>query len=47
MIQVDPLTLEFNGVRLEPLSIAHADGLRAAASDGVQPDEPEEEDDER
>ena len=34
MIQVAPLTLEFNGVRLEPLSMAHADGLRAAASDG-------------
>ena len=34
MIQVAPLTLEFNGVRLEPLSMAHADGLRAAACDG-------------
>lgn len=34
MIQVDPLTLEFNGVRLEPLRLAHADGLRAAAQDG-------------
>jgi RimJ/RimL family protein N-acetyltransferase len=34
MIQVVPLTLEFNGVRLEPLSLAHADGLRAAAMDG-------------
>jgi N-acetyltransferase len=34
MIQVDPLTLEFNGVRLEPLRMAHADGLRAAAQDG-------------
>ena len=34
MIQVDALTLEFNGVRLEPLALAHADGLRAAASDG-------------
>ncbi len=34
MIQVDPLTLEFNGVRLEPLALSHADGLRAAAQDG-------------
>jgi len=34
MIQVDPLTLQFNGVLLEPLTLAHADGLRAAASDG-------------
>ncbi len=34
MIEVVPLTLEFNGVRLEPLSPAHAHGLRAAASDG-------------
>jgi RimJ/RimL family protein N-acetyltransferase len=34
MIHVEPTTLEFNGVRLEPLSLAHADGLRAAASDG-------------
>jgi RimJ/RimL family protein N-acetyltransferase len=34
MIQVAPLTLEHNGVRLEPLSMAHADGLRAAACDG-------------
>lgn len=34
MIHVDPLTLEFNGVRLEPLALHHADGLRAAASDG-------------
>ena len=34
MIQVDPLTLEFNGVRLEPLAFAHAAGLRAAAADG-------------
>jgi RimJ/RimL family protein N-acetyltransferase len=35
MIRVDPLTLEFNGVRLEPLVLHHADGLRAAASDGA------------
>jgi RimJ/RimL family protein N-acetyltransferase len=34
MIHVEPSTLEFNGVRLEPLSLAHADGLRAAAEDG-------------
>jgi RimJ/RimL family protein N-acetyltransferase len=34
MIQVDPVTLEFNGVRLEPLAARHADGLRAAAQDG-------------
>lgn len=34
MIQVDPVTLEFNGVRLEPLTCAHAEGLRAAAEDG-------------
>ena len=34
MIHVAPVTLELNGVRLAPLSLAHADGLRAAASDG-------------
>ena len=34
MIKVEPVTLELNGVRLEPLAMAHADGLRAAASDG-------------
>jgi RimJ/RimL family protein N-acetyltransferase len=34
MIHIEPVTLEFNGVRLEPLSLAHADGLRAAAEDG-------------
>ena len=34
MIAVLPVTLEFNGVRLEPLAPHHADGLRAAASDG-------------
>ncbi|WP_020651958.1 GNAT family N-acetyltransferase [Massilia niastensis] len=34
MIRVAPVTLEFNGVRLEPLAPHHADGLRAAASDG-------------
>ena len=34
MIHVAPVTLECNGVRLAPLSMAHADGLRAAAADG-------------
>ncbi|WP_313168770.1 GNAT family N-acetyltransferase [Massilia oculi] len=34
MITVAPITLELNGVRLEPLAPHHADGLRAAASDG-------------
>lgn len=34
MIRVEPVSLEFNGVRLEPLARAHADGLRAAAMDG-------------
>jgi N-acetyltransferase len=34
MIHVDPVTLEFNGVRLEPLGLHHVDGLRAAAADG-------------
>jgi RimJ/RimL family protein N-acetyltransferase len=34
MIQVDPVTLELNGVRLEPLGIQHEEGLRAAAIDG-------------
>lgn len=29
-----PVTLEWNGVRLEPLAPHHADGLRAAAADG-------------
>ena len=35
MIHVAPVTLEFNGVRLEPLAPHHADGLRAAAIDGA------------
>jgi RimJ/RimL family protein N-acetyltransferase len=35
MIQVEPVALEFNGVRLEPLSLAHVEGLRAAALDGA------------
>ena len=34
MQAVGPVTLELNGVRLEPLLRAHADGLRAAVSDG-------------
>ncbi|MGB9988188.1 GNAT family N-acetyltransferase [Pseudoduganella rhizocola] len=29
-----PVTLELNGIRLEPLAPRHADGLRAAAQDG-------------
>jgi RimJ/RimL family protein N-acetyltransferase len=31
---IAPVTLELNGVRLEPLGPQHADGLRAAAGDG-------------
>lgn len=34
MIDPQPVTLERDGVRLEPLSLEHADGLVAAASDG-------------
>jgi RimJ/RimL family protein N-acetyltransferase len=34
MIHAAPATLELNGVRLEPLGMHHADGLRAAAMDG-------------
>jgi RimJ/RimL family protein N-acetyltransferase len=34
MIQVSPVTLEFNGLRLEPLAPHHEEGLRAAAGDG-------------
>ena len=34
MIRVAPVTLEFNGIRLEPLAMHHAVGLRAAAGDG-------------
>ncbi len=34
MIKVLPVTLELHGVRLEPLDLAHVDGLRSAASDG-------------
>jgi RimJ/RimL family protein N-acetyltransferase len=34
MIHVEPTALEFNGVRLEPLTLEHVDGLRLAALDG-------------
>jgi RimJ/RimL family protein N-acetyltransferase len=34
MIDVRPVTLALNGVRLEPLALSHADGLRAAVADG-------------
>jgi RimJ/RimL family protein N-acetyltransferase len=34
MIHVEPVALEFNGVRLEPLTLEHVDGLRLAAADG-------------
>ncbi len=34
MMPVLPVTLEYNGVRLEPLGHQHAEGLRAAARDG-------------
>ena len=32
MIKVLPVTLEFNGLRLEPLAPHHEDGLRAAGA---------------
>jgi RimJ/RimL family protein N-acetyltransferase len=34
MITVAPITLELNGVRLEPLAASHAPGLLAAVRDG-------------
>ena len=34
MIEVAPVTLERDGVRLEPLGFCHAEGLRACAQDG-------------
>lgn len=34
MIYLQPITLEGHGVRLEPLTLEHHDGLVAAASDG-------------
>lgn len=33
-VAVEPTVLEFNGVRLEPLSLEHVEGLRLAAADG-------------
>lgn len=35
MAFVEPTTLHARGVRLEPLSLAHTDGLAAAAADGA------------
>jgi len=35
VISLSPITLEGHGVRLEPLTLAHEAGLRAAASDGA------------
>lgn len=34
MAFVEPVTLSDRGIRLEPLALAHEDGLRAAAADG-------------
>ncbi len=34
MIHLEPVTLEANGVRLEPLSLQHLTGLQAACADG-------------
>jgi N-acetyltransferase len=34
VIEIHPIVLEGNGVRLEPISPDHADGLRAATADG-------------
>ena len=34
MIEIHPVTLEGHGVRLEPLTFEHREGLVAAASDG-------------
>lgn len=34
MLHLTPVTLERNGIRLEPLTHAHHDGLAAAAADG-------------
>lgn len=34
MINLSPTTLEGNGIRLEPLSVEHQDGLVATAADG-------------
>ena len=35
MISLSPVTLEGHGVRLEPLTLTHESGLRAAAADGA------------
>ena len=35
MIDVRPVVLEGHGVRLEPLTLDHVDGLKAAAADGA------------
>ena len=35
MIHVAPVVLEGHGVRLEPLTVAHHDGLNEAAADGA------------
>lgn len=35
MIHVSAVTLEGNGVRLEPMTVRHADALEAAAADGA------------
>ena len=32
---IEPLVMRHNGVRLEPLSLEHEEGLRAAAADGA------------
>jgi RimJ/RimL family protein N-acetyltransferase len=34
MIEISPVTLERNGIRLEPLAYEHHDGLSVAAADG-------------
>lgn len=34
MIDLHPVTLERDGIRLEPMTTAHADGVAAAAADG-------------
>jgi N-acetyltransferase len=34
VVRITPIALEGNGVRLEPLTAIHADGLRQAATDG-------------
>ena len=34
MIHLEPVTLEGHGVRLEPMTADHAEGIKEAASDG-------------